>query len=76
MAKQPTFEQLKTEVAMRAEESGVLPPTVTVGGAQYTLVIPTDMKVQAMQVMRNPAKLDALLNHATFTASDGTRIGA
>ena len=32
-----TFDQLKTEVAMKAEESGTLPTTVTVGGTQYTL---------------------------------------
>lgn len=73
MAK-PTFEQLKTEVAMRAEESGVLPGTINVDGTQYALDVPLELKVDMMGAVRNPARLDTLLDRVSFAGTDGTRI--
>jgi hypothetical protein len=71
-----TFDQLKTEVAMKAEESGTLPTTVTVGGTQYTLQMPVETKMSVMQVIRNPARLDDALDAVTFVGSDGSQIHA
>lgn len=72
----PTFEQLKTEVAMKAEEGGVLPANVSVGGGQYRLEVPPELKVDLMGAMRNPARLDTLLDRIAFVGTDGTRIQA
>ncbi len=69
-----TFDQLKSAVVMKAEESGTLPTTVVVGGNQYTLDIPVAVKVAAMNVIRNPAKLDEMLDGAQFIAKDGSHI--
>jgi hypothetical protein len=71
-----TFDQLKTEVAMKAEESGTLPSTVTVGGAQYTLQMPVETKMHAMQAIRNPARLDDVLDSVTFVGTDGSEVHA
>lgn len=71
-----TFDQLKTEVAMKAEESGTLPTTVTVGGTQYTLQMPIETKMSAMQAIRNPARLDDVLDQVTFVGSDGSELHA
>ncbi len=73
MAK-PTFEGLKAEVAMRAEESGVVPKVISLGGAQYTLEVPLELKVSMIGAVPNPARLDALLDGVTFVGTDGTRI--
>jgi hypothetical protein len=71
-----TFDQLKTEVATKAEESGTLPTTVTVGGTQYTLQMPVETKMSVMQVIRNPARLDDALDAVTFVGSDGSEVHA
>jgi hypothetical protein len=71
-----TFDQLKTEVAMKAEASGTLPTTVTVGGTQYTLQMPIETKMSVMQAIRNPARLDDALDAVTFVGSDGSEVHA
>lgn len=71
-----TFEDLKAEVAMKAEESGTLPTAVRVGGTQYTLQMPVDTKLRAMQAIRNPARLDDVLDQVTFVGSDGSELHA
>lgn len=71
-----TFDQLKTEVAMKAEESGTLPTTVTVGGTQYTLQMPVETKMSVMQAIRNPARLDDALDAVTFVGTDGSEVHA
>jgi hypothetical protein len=71
-----TFDQLKTEVAMKAEESGTLPTMVTVGGTQYTLQMPVETKMSVMQAIRNPARLDDALDAVTFVGSDGSEVHA
>jgi hypothetical protein len=70
------FDDLKQEVAMKAEETGTLPTTVTVGGTQYTLQMPTDMKMRALQVAKDPARLDDLLDNVTFIGTDGSELHA
>jgi hypothetical protein len=71
-----TFDQLKTEVAMKAEESGTLPTTVTICGTQYTLQMPVETKMSALQAIRNPARLDDVLDKVTFVGSDGSEVHA
>lgn len=73
MAK-PTFEALKAEVATRAEESGVVPNLVNLSGVQYTLDVPPELKVDMIGAIRNPARLDTLLDRVAFIGTDGTRI--
>ena len=70
------FDDLKTEVAMKAEESGTLPTMVIVGGTQYTLKMPIETKMSAMQAIRNPARLDDVLDGVTFVGTDGSEIHA
>lgn len=72
----PTFEDLKQEVAMKAEESGTLPTSVSVGGTQYTLHMPVETKMTAMRVVRDPARLDDVLDQVTFVGMDGSEIHA
>jgi hypothetical protein len=71
-----SFDDLKTEVAMKAEESGTLPATVTVGGTQYTLQMPVETKMSAMQAIHNPARLDDVLDKVTFVGTDGSEVHA
>ena len=71
-----TFEDLKQEVAMKAEESGTLPSSVTVKGTQYTLQMPVETKMRAIQVVRDPARLDHLLDQVTFVGMDGSEVHA
>ncbi|MDQ2786455.1 MAG: hypothetical protein M3Y58_15805 [Chloroflexota bacterium] len=71
-----SFEDLKQEVAMKAEESGTLPSSVTVRGTQYTLQMPTETKMRAMQIVRDPARLDDLLDQVTFVGVDGSEVHA
>ncbi len=71
-----TFEDLKSEVAIKAEEAGVLPTSVVMGGVQYTLQMPAETKMAAMGALRNPAKLDELLDGVTFAGTDGSQIHA
>jgi hypothetical protein len=76
MAAKVRFEDLKQEVAMKAEESGTLPTSVNVNGTQYTLQMPVETKMSAMQVVRDPARLDDLLDQVTFVGTDGSEIHA
>ena len=76
MAAKVSFEDLKQEVAMKAEESGTLPTSVNVNGTQYTLQMPVETKMSAMQVVRDPARLDDLLDQVTFVGTDGSEIHA
>ncbi len=71
-----SFDDLKQQVAMKAEESGTLPSSVTVGGTQYTLQMPIETKMSAMQVVRDPARLDHLLDQVTFVGVDGSEVHA
>lgn len=71
-----SFDDLKAQVAMKAEESGTLPTTVAVGGTQYTLQMPVETKMSAMQAIRNPARLDDVLDKVTFVGTDGSEIHA
>ncbi|MDQ6833582.1 MAG: hypothetical protein M3008_09295 [Chloroflexota bacterium] len=71
-----SFEDLKQEVAMKAEESGTLPSSVTVNGTQYTLQMPVETKMRAIQVVRDPARLDHLLDGVTFVGVDGSEVHA
>lgn len=71
-----SFEDLKQEVAMKAEESGTLPSSVTVKGTQYTLKMPTETKMSAMRVVRDPARLDDVLDQVTFVGVDGSEVHA
>ncbi len=69
-----TFEDLKHEVATKAEESGTLPSSVTVNGTQYMLQMPVETKMMAMQVVKNPARLDDVLDSVTFVGADGSEV--
>lgn len=71
-----SFEDLKQQVAMKAEESGTLPSSVTVNGTQYTLQMPTETKMSAMRVVRDPARLDDVLDQVTFVGLDGSEVHA
>lgn len=71
-----TFEDLKREVVMKMEESGVLPTSVSLAGTQYTLQMPVETKITAMQVVRNPARLDDVLDAVTFVGTDGSEVHA
>lgn len=71
-----TFDQLKAEVVMKAEEAGTLPTSVSVGGTQYMLEWSAEAKMAAMQVVHNPARLDDALDQVTFTGLDGSRVTA
>lgn len=71
-----TFDDLKAEVAMKTEETGTLPGSVTVGGVQYTLQMPAEVKLAAMGALHNPARLDDLLDQASFTGTDGSQVHA
>lgn len=72
----PSFEDLKQEVAMKAEESGTLPTSVSLGGTQYTLQMPVETKMTAMRVVRDPARLDDVLDQVTFVGMDGSEVHA
>ena len=72
----PSFADLKQEVAMKAEESGTLPTSVSVGGTQYTLQMPVETKMTAMRVVRDPARLDDVLDQVTFVGMDGSEVHA
>ncbi|HEY8292502.1 MAG TPA: hypothetical protein VIG44_08435 [Thermomicrobiales bacterium] len=76
MATKTSFEDLKQEVAMKAEESGTLPTSVSVNGTQYTLQMPVETKMNAMQVVRDPARLDDVLDQVTFIGADGSEVHA
>lgn len=71
-----TFEELKAQVAMKAEETGTLPTTITHGGVQYTLQMPVETKMAVMQAMKNPARLDDALDRVTFVGTNGTEVHA
>jgi hypothetical protein len=71
-----TFDDLKTAVAMKVEESGALPTAVSVGGTQYTLQVPAEAKARLIQVVKNPVRLDAALDLVTFVSTDGTTVHA
>ncbi len=71
-----SFEDLKQEVAMKAEESGALPTSVNVNGTQYTLQMPVETKMSAMRVVHDPARLDDLLDQVTFVGADGSEVHA
>jgi len=71
-----TFDDLKAEVAIKAEEAGVLPASIIMHGVQYTLQMPAETKMAAMGALRNPAKLDELLDSVTFSGTDGSQIHA
>lgn len=70
------FEDLKAEVAMKAEETGTLPTTITVGGTQYRLQMPVETKMSVMQAVRDPARLDDVLDSVTFVGTDGSEVHA
>jgi hypothetical protein len=72
----PAFEDLKHQVTLKAEETGTLPTTVTVGGTQYTLQMPVETKMTAMQAVRDPARLDDVLDKVTFVGTDGSEVHA
>jgi hypothetical protein len=71
-----SFEDLKQEVAMKAEESGTLPASINLNGTQYTLQMPVETKMSAMQVIRDPARLDDVLDRVTFVGADGSEVHA
>jgi len=71
-----SFEDLKQEVAVKAEESGTLPTSITVKGTQYTLQMPVETKMSAMRVVRDPARLDDVLDQVTFVGMDGSEVHA
>ena len=71
-----TFEDLKYQVTTKAEETGTLPTTVTYKGTQYTLQMPVETKMSAMQAVKDPARLDDVLDHVTFVGSDGSEVHA
>ncbi len=71
-----TFDDLKHEVATKAEETGTLPTTVTLNGTQYTLQMPVETKMTAMQVVHDPARLDDVLDRVTFVGTDGAEVHA
>jgi hypothetical protein len=70
------FEELKAATVMKAEETGSLPTTVTYGSTQYTLQMPVETKMSAMQAVKDPARLDDVLDSVTFVGTDGTEIHA
>ena len=70
------FEELKAATVMKAEETGSLPTMVTYGSTQYTLQMPVETKMSALQAVRDPARLDDVLDSVTFVGSDGTEIHA
>jgi hypothetical protein len=49
---------------------------VTIGGTQYTLQMPVETKMSALQAIRNPARLDDVLDKVTFVGSDGSEVHA
>lgn len=71
-----TFDDLKAEVAMKTEETGSLPSTVVVSGVQYMIQLPAEAKLAAMSALRNPGKLDDLLDQAHFAGTDGSDLHA
>ncbi len=70
------FDELKAEVAMKAEETGTLPTSVTHGGVQYTLQMPVETKLSLMQAIKNPARLDDALDRVTFVGANGSEFHA
>jgi hypothetical protein len=68
--------ELKAAVIAKTEETGSLPTTVTYGKTQYTLQMPVETKMSALQAVRNPARLDDILDGVTFVGSDGTQVTA
>jgi hypothetical protein len=70
------FEDLKATAIMKAEETGSLPTTVTYGNTQYTLQMPIETKMSAMQAVKDPARLDDVLDKVTFVGADGTEVHA
>lgn len=70
------FDDLKQEVAIKAEETGTLPTTITFGGTQYTLRMPAETKMRAMQAAKDPARLDDVLDSVTFVGTDGSEVHA
>lgn len=70
------FEDLKATAIMKTEETGSLPTTVTYGNTQYTLQMPIETKMSAMQAVKDPARLDDVLDKITFVGSDGTEVHA
>lgn len=70
------FEDLKAEVAIKAEETGTLPTTITVGGTQYRLQMPVETKMSVMQAVHDPARLDDVLDRVTFVGTDGSEVHA
>jgi hypothetical protein len=70
------FEDLKATVVTKAEETGTLPTMVTYGNTQYTLQMPVETKMSAMQATRDPARLDDILDGVTFVGTDGTEVHA
>jgi hypothetical protein len=70
------FEDLKAAVTMKTEETGSLPSTITYGNTQYTLQMPVETKMSAMQSVRDPARLDDILDGVTFLGTDGTEVHA
>lgn len=71
-----TFEDLKAEVVMKTEETGSLPGSVAVGGVQYMVRLPAEAKLAMLSAIHNPAKLDDLLDQASFEGLDGSQIHA
>lgn len=71
-----SFEDLKQEVTMKAEESGTLPTSISLKGTQYTLQMPVETKMRAMQVVHDPVRLDDLLDQVTFVGTDGSEVHA
>ncbi|MHB8648163.1 MAG: hypothetical protein ACYDAR_20475 [Thermomicrobiales bacterium] len=69
-----TFDELKIAVATKAEETGTLPSSIRVRGMQYTLRMPVEMKIRAMQTVQHPARLDAVLDAVTFVGTDGSEV--
>ncbi len=70
------FEDLKAAVVTKAEETGTLPSTITYGNTQYTLQMPIETKMSAMQAAKDPARLDDILDRVTFVGTDGTEVHA
>jgi len=71
-----TFDELKIAVVAKAEETGVLPSTVRVGGMEYALQMAAETKIRLIQVAKNPARLEDALDMVTFAGTDGTTVHA
>ena len=71
-----TFDELKHEVTTKAEETGTLPTSVTVHGAQYILQMPVETKMSAMQAVHDPTRLEDVLDRVTFVGTDGSELHA